>query len=243
MQWNLKQLRHDVGLLYGEDQVQLLSPCLNSIVDRKFYARFHFQEGMRLLQDFLQSGEHDESSLMRLMLSIGEEPSDEFHMRRRKAEAHVVACMESLHSLSDILGHAIYFSTGQNLDGKTRLNPRKVSIQAIRPTLQALPNAAELGALTNKLTEHPDYKYLADIVNHSKHRSVVGTAFTVSFIEHAEQRYGLELRAFEYEGRVYSKRWTEPVLEKEYGRQSTLVIKIGVALNEWVRHRCTLINL
>lgn len=240
MSWSLKQLRDDVELLFGADQQELLSPCVDSIVDRMYYARFHFQDGMRPLKAFLD-GRDDQSSLFSLIVGADGEQSGEFYLRKKHAEAHIVACLQSMHALSDTLGHVLYFSTGQNLNPNTRLQPRAVSIHSVRTGLLKLnPKAIELEQLTGQLIDNPDYQYVADIVNHSKHRSIIGASFTVGLTDSADPPYGLEFRAFEYNGKKYPKRWVESFLENEYGRQSALIIQIGVALNKWVREKCAL---
>lgn len=236
MTWNLNQLHEDVARLYGVKQWGLLSPCLYSINDRKFYARFHFQEGMKLLKEFLENKD-DQSTLIMHILGTDGEQYDEFYLRCKQAKAHLVACMQSMHALSDTLGHAIYFATGQNLDAKTRLKPREISIKTTQKALKLDPTAAEIESLTRQLIEHSDYQYLADVVNHSKHRRVIGTPFSVSTIESADWPYGLKLEAFEHEGRIYPTEWVEPFLEREYKRQAALVIEIGEALNRWVKNK------
>jgi hypothetical protein len=194
---------------------------------------------MRLLKEFLQHRD-DQSSLIKLILGVNHEEYGEFYTRQKQAEAHVIACMQSMHALSDTLGHVIYFATGQNRDVNTCLDPKSISIYSIQAGLERDPTITEMRCLTKELTDHPDYQYLSDFVNHSKHRSVIGTSFTISLVETADKPYGLELKAFEHNGRVYGKRWVDSTLESEYGRQATLVISIGEALNQWVRGRCAL---
>ena len=126
MGWDLKQLREDVERLFGREQRDLLSPCLNSIVDRQYYARFHFQEGIRLIKEFIEHRD-DQVSLTLLVVGANPQEQEEFCVQRKQTEAHVVACMQSMHALSDTLGHVLYFATGGNLDPKRRLDLWKVS--------------------------------------------------------------------------------------------------------------------
>lgn len=239
MEWNLKSLLEEVSYLYGDTQRDLLSLCLYSIVDRQFYVRFHFQEGMKLLKKFLENKD-DPNTLIMLILGKDEEEYSEFYLRRKQAEAHIVACMQSMHALSDTLGHVVYFATGQNLDAKTCLESKKISIFSTRKALKLDPTKAEIENLIRQLIEHSDYRYLSDIVNHSKHRRIIGMPFSVSIVEGADQPYGLQLKAFEHQNRIYSTKWVEPFLEREYERQVVLVNQIGKKLNHWVRNKCNL---
>lgn len=236
MKWNLKPLLEDVSCLYGDKQRDLLSTCLYSIVDRQFYVRFHFQEGMKLLKEFLEDKD-DQSTLIMLILGKDEEEYNEFYLRRKQAEAHMVACMQSMHALSDTLGHVVYFATGQNLDAKTYLESKKISIFSTRKALELDPTKAEIENLIRQLIEHSDYRYLSDIVNHSKHRRIIGTPISVSIVESADRPYGLQLKAFEHQDKIYSTEWVEPFLEREYERQAVLVNQIGEKLNHWVRNK------
>lgn len=235
MKWNF-ELLEDVSCLYGNKQRDLLSPCINSINKRQFYVRFHFQEGMKLLKEFLENKD-DQSALIMLILGNDEEEYNEFDLRRRQAEAHMVACMQSMHALSDTLGHVVYFATGQNLDVKTYLESKKISICSARKALKLDPTKVEIEDLITQLIEHSDYRYLADIVNHSKHREIIGTPFSVSMVEGADQPYGLQFKGFERESKTYLPEWVEPFLEREYVRQAALVNQIGEKLNHWVRNK------
>ena len=237
MTLNLEQLREDVVRLYGAKQWGLLSPCLYSIIDRKFYARFHFQEGMRLLKKFLNNKD-DQNILIMLILNADREQYEEFYLRCKQAKAHVVACMQSMHALSDTLGHAVYFATGQNLDAKIRLKSREITLKNVYKALMKLdPTATEIEGLTRQLIEHSDYQYLADVVNHSKHRRIIEIPFSVSISESANLPYGLQLEVFEHDGKVYQREWVEPFLEREYNRQADLVIQVCEAMNRWVKNK------
>lgn len=240
MTWNLKELKEDVEFLYGRHQRDLLAPCLASIVDREWYARFHLQEAMILLKEFLANRD-DEISLIRLTLGSDELEQKEFYLRRRKAEAHLVACMQSMHALSDTLGHVVYFSLGMNLSAHEVLDARKISIHAVHALLKAETTTQYLKGLVNQLIEPTSYQYLSDLVNHSKHRSIVGTSFTVESDQSSGRLYGLEFIAFSYEGkegvRNHDSRWADSFIEVEYARQSALANQIGNTLNQLVREK------
>ena len=144
MTLNLEQLREDVVRLYGAKQWGLLSPCLYSIIDRKFYARFHFQEGMRLLKKFLNNKD-DQNILIMLILNADREQYEEFYLRCKQAKAHVVACMQSMHALSDTLGHAVYFATGQNLARKVSSRVPAIDTTIEQPWVTPAPPSQRKG--------------------------------------------------------------------------------------------------
>lgn len=235
MTWNLEQLREDVTFLFGDEQHECLSPSLNSIVDRQTYARFHYQESKRILGEVLNDRD-DQAILVDLIFGANRNAHHEFASRRKFAEAHVVAFLQSLHSLSDILAHAIYFALGLNLHKATRLPPKRVYLHKV----QALLSAGEVSVRLQELINHEDYRYLADIVNHSKHRSVIQTPYSVDVTGCDTQPHGLKFAAFVYDDQAYPARWADPFMESEYNRQSALITCIGELLNDLVRSQGSL---
>ena len=235
MTWNLEQLREDVTFLFGDEQHECLSPSLNSIVDRQTYARFHYQESKRILGEVLNDRD-DQAILVDLIFGANRNAHHEFASRRKFAEAHVVAFLQSLHSLSDILAHAIYFALGLNLHKATRLPPKRVYLHKV----QALLSAGVVSVRLQELINHEDYRHLADIVNHSKHRSVIQTPYSVDVTGCDTQPHGLKFAAFVYDDQAYPARWADPFMESEYNRQSALITCIGELLNDLVRSQGSL---
>ena len=232
MTWNLEELREDVSVLFGDDQRECLSPSINSIVHRQTYARFHYQESKQIMAEAL-NGRDERSILIDLILGADRDAQNEFAYRRKCAEAHCLAFLQSLHSVSDILAHAIYFALGLNLHKATRLPPKRVYLHKV----VALLPPGEVSTRLQELIDHEDYRYLADIVNHSKHRSVVQTPYSVDATGCDTQPHGLKFAAFIYDDRAYPARWADPFMEAEYKRQSALVTRIGEHLNDFVRSK------
>lgn len=231
MSWNLEQLREDVRFLFGNEQRERLSPSLNSIVDRQTYARFHFQESKRILGEVLNERD-GKSILIDLIFGADRNAQHEFAYRRKFAEAHCLAFLQSLHSVSDILAHAIYFALGLNLDKATRLSPKRVYLHKV---LALLP-PGEMKTRLQELIDHKNYRYLGDIVNHSKHRSIVQTPYSVDATGCDTQPHGLKFAAFDYDNQAHPARWADPFMESEYNRQSALITRIGELLNDFVQN-------
>jgi len=230
MRWNVKRLKGDVEKIYGEKQRRLLSPSIDSLIDRKSFARYHFQESERLLKNFLIN-KTDRHDLVKLVVGTDQEELNEFSQCLLCVKAHIVACLQSMHAMADILGHVVYYALGMNNDHKTRLNLRDVSIRSV---LKKLTAYSEYKALTDKmsqLTSNDDFEYLSHIVNHSKHRSIIGASFTFYDQVDAERSHGLEFLDFTFNGTFHSKRWVDTFLEKEYCRQDPLTIEIGNEIN------------
>ena len=234
MKWSLKELRGDVERLHGEEQEKLLFPCLESVVNRKRYARYHFQEFNKLLSEYL-ANKTDELSLIQLVMGGDEDERGDFDDCRLRAEANIMGCMQSMHSVADILGHVIYYSLNMNNCPSMKLKARYVSIYNVFNKLKGSAQYDDLYKKIAILINNANYQYLADVVNHSKHRSIVGTSFTVDTQDGADRLHGFRFLAFEYQGRIYPERWVDNFLEDEYKRQDSLVIGIGNEINQLVR--------
>jgi len=48
--WDFRQLRHDVERLYGPWQREAISPCLNTVEERRFFARYHYNEARQMVE-------------------------------------------------------------------------------------------------------------------------------------------------------------------------------------------------
>lgn len=110
MAWNHNELKNDVESLFGNEQLDLLSPCLKAIGEKDFHIYYHYKEIERLINIELKEIEPDNHELLKLRFSEDSEGCKDVHIVLKKAEAHIIACLQSLHSLADVLAHAIYYA-------------------------------------------------------------------------------------------------------------------------------------
>lgn len=224
--WDFKPLRSDIERLFGRDQVRLIQPCLNSIRDWRGFTRYHFAEAKRLMAESV--GDQEIYEVFDLMLGVFDKDEDEFDKARFKAAAHITACVHSMHSLADIIGQNVYLGLGMNLDPDLAFKEeRGITVANVAKRLQAGPVADHL----SELVDGKDFRYLAAMNNHSKHRSVVPVGFVLDFTGEDEEPHGLKFNAFRYDGIRHEARWVRPTLTAEYQRQETLLHAIGNALN------------
>lgn len=229
MSWDIAALREMVATKFGEGQARLLTPCTKSIQDRFLFARYHFHEAQKLLKTHLG----DDDGETAFMLEFGP-PSDEqenYRQAKWQARAHVVACLQNIHALSDTMSHILCFAIGLNL-GATTIRDRDISMSKVLGLLTPLKNCNVVVRRTNELLQLGDYRYLSDVVNHSKHRSLVEPIVTHYFEETAEGPWDLQLDAFCRGTRSYGKRSLTSFFRPEYERQSRLFVQIGCALND-----------
>lgn len=169
------------------------------------------------------------------MIGFDQNEKNAFEDLRLVLAAHLIACIQSMHARSDILSHVLYYGLGMNKKPKQRLAAKDICAYQVQQKLKLLPEHRAIADRFQKLRNHDDYRYLSDLVNHSKHRSIIGSIFTVDAQPTVNECYRFELGAFRYEGRSHEKREIFGYIEAEYKRQGNLVIDIGNKLNEIVR--------
>ncbi|MCY1282062.1 hypothetical protein D9M70_308860 [compost metagenome] len=233
--WSLKELKDDVTGLYGKERCDQLLDSLESIVDRSDFAKYHFHEFERLLSEFM-AGKEDDTSIAMALFGADEEEEASFQKVRMQAVANVIACMQSMHAVADTLSHVIYFSLDMQSSNDSRLAQRSISIHSVRQRLTLVGDAHSLHKLIGEFVDHQGFIYLNDVVNQSKHRSLIGTSYTLNMTG-VGRLHGLEFKAFKREGRTYGPRWVDDYLKEEFSRQSRLIIQIGQELNGVVRRR------
>ncbi len=224
--WNLKQLRDAVEHRYGKDQRLAISPSLDSIEQRQGFASYHYHEAFRIIRE-ATSTQNDDMQIMLLIFGADEEASRKFKWAGFQAAAHITACVQSMHTVADMLAHSLYYAFGMNLDDKKALAPHKIGI---RPVSRRLPDG-QVKSRLDALVEDDSFIYLSALTNHSKHRSMVKTNYSLDLTGEAASSHGLKFSGFEYDGQRHSERWVKPTLESEYNRQSGLIVDIGQALN------------
>ena len=224
--WDLKQLRATVESLYGEDQRVAISPSLDSIDQRRGFASYHYHEALRIMRE-ATTAHQSEMQMVLLMMGADGEASQEFKWASFRAAAHITACVQSMHTIGDMLAHTLYYAFGMNLDKEKVLEAHRIGIRQVSNRLPAGTVKDQLSTMV----EHEAFRYLSALTNHSKHRSMVQTIYSIDLTGEAALSHGLKFSGFEYDDESFTERWVIPTLESEYNRQAALVVSIGQALN------------
>ncbi len=167
------------------------------------------------------------NDLLRLVLAGKGDAREKLSERKFRARANIVACVQSIHSVSDILSHAIYYVLGL----KQAKGEREINISRVARWVQPASNHGGLVKLLDELIAHEGYIYLNALANHSKHRSIVSLGINFNFKKSGNERKELVFPRFSYEGTDYTERKVYEFLEAEFDRQSKLIIDIGNELN------------
>lgn len=211
--WNLLELRTHVAQRYGESQAREVWDILQSIRSRFQHARLHIEEFERLEKE-VSSG-RTSTDLMKEIFRFKETRIAEISVQ---ATAHALGAVQALHSLTDILGAAIMLSLTSEKSWNGYFHQIKLAPEHL--SLQPLMKALNLDS---------SYKYLADLTNRSKHRTVVSSKFQVDATGAEKNRY--DFSAFEHKGRAYGSREVKAFLAQEFDRQGIAIHRIGNELN------------
>lgn len=226
MTWKLADLADAVNSKFGADQRNLLVPVLQSITDRRGFASFHHQQARKLITPHLV--DKDNADRLKLEVGVSADNGASYRIAKQQACARIVASLQSVHCLADTLAHVIYFSLGLNLSSHKAHKERDISLPWMEKVLGKLPDLGEISHAVVQLKDHEDFRYLDDVVNRSKHRSVVRAGVTQHLDESAQTPWTLELQSFERESTAipHPSRPVDPFLTEEFSRQTRLTFEI-----------------
>lgn len=230
-------LRHTYGLVeraFGRDQVDLVKPCLQSVVDRQNFASYHFEEAQRLLKSFKRKHLSDNNLLLALHGARNPPARVPFEVLMIKVGAHVSACVQAIHAISDIMASGIYFATGLNLS-EHPLSDRGISISSVTDLVKGTPSLANLADPVSRIAAGQQFEHLSALSNLSKHRTIIRTALNEDWTGNREEMHELHLPAFSRSTKSGQKHYPEvsftSLTETEYTRLGLLFLEIGHEIN------------
>lgn len=231
----MEATRRLIESIYGRPQLELANPCLRSVIDRRDYAHYHFHEANDLFQSFAQEKLSD-SSLLEVVYGPNDDTRSDFELLIMKVGAHVLACIQSLHSIADIMAHATYYSLGMNLSE----TPMKEAAISSSTVLSKLANSAELSAVHQLLTAlslQGRFEHLSALSNYSKHRSIIRTSLAEDWTGKKTERHHLKLGAFTYKGRHFPETSVNDFFGTEFNRIAQLIVDTGNSIHAVLQTR------
>lgn len=238
MTWNLEELKNDVEILYDKEQLELLTPCLETIDEKDFYVHYHYNEVERLINNELKEIEPDNHELLKIALREDSEDYKNVIIVLKKAKAHIIACLQSLHSLADVFAHTIYYALKMSDDPSTRLEDRKITAYNVSQKLNSVTGADSLQDKYNSLRIDEGFIYLSDVVNCSKHRNIIKTNFWINLDQNKEYNaHDLEFYQFEFNQRQHARKRVIPFIKEEQLIINLLVVEIGIEVNRFVKNQ------
>lgn len=216
--WNFEELKKLIIQVYGQSQLNLVEQSIDSLGIRQDFAKYHYQEYETLYDKF--------PSNLEVNRTYTTEDLEKSYNIEVKIAANILACLQNLHSIHDILGQVIRYAFD--------LQFTEVNSIYITTVIKNLPQDENLFLLLSELMEHEDYKYLHDFMNQSKHNAVVMPFYQKSFINGFEE---VKLPAFKYRGKNYEEKNAKEFLVAVYSRESNLLVKIGQEINKFLANK------
>ena len=236
--WDLDETYRLVQRVFGRDQEKLTRESARSITDRRDFSSYHFAEAMRLSKAFEKKHLSDTKTILEIHAQGAEKKERAFQVFMVRAGAHSVAAVQSLHAIPDILAHAIYFASGQNLQPYA-LDDSKIAVQTVVSCIKKDTHFAPLSSALEAIQSGHGWRHLAAVSNTSKHRSVVRAAYNEDWIGARETFRLLHVSAFNRNGKSYPAVSLRDLLEPEYERIMRVVILVGNELNSCLRSAAT----
>lgn len=181
---------------HGDQYADAIHESLQSFAWKNQMANFHASEAEQILKEAVAATPGiDEHAIPAIAYSMAvifaaatNEVGQNLRLAQFKAEAHIIASAQALHSLCDIVCHVVYWAyrldTVSNAPKMNRLN-----LHSTLRTLDTLPQYATTASLIRSAVDAPEFTYLAAYVNTAKHKSLVRSYMSASFVP--EERGGM----------------------------------------------------
>lgn len=231
--WDLNETYALVKAVYGAEQQMLVKESTQSVVKRQQFARYHYREALRLSKDFERKHLQD-GMLIDIYRPKCEKKLLAFEVYIIKAGAHITAAIQSIHSIPDILAHAVFFATGHYIESHAG-SERKLALPVVVRTLKKDEVFHSITSTLAAAQSGSQWCHLAALANVSKHRTVIRTALNEDWTGKRVRLREIHLSAFEREGKYYPPVSAHSLLEQEYLRLTEIVLSVGHELNSCLR--------
>lgn len=217
MEVDLQKLK---SLCINNINLEIISKIIDSLHDRQDYARYHYKEYERLLDEKKSAAEV-------IMLAIS--PDQQYELHRIAMKANIISCIQNMHIIHDLLGFLIL----KVLDLKIVKNGKEVKNIYLRTVINELTSSKDnrYTSLLNLLIQlggkdvknQPLYfDYLCEIVNHSKHKYTIEPKFNTNLGKIERICY---FDSFTH-NKLHEKMDAIFFINTEYNREAKLIIEI-----------------
>ena len=227
--WDAEKTRKLVRAQYGPTQLEIVRECISSAIYRQRYTRFHLKEIKTVLGAYTGIQLRSEYISNNILIGNTEEQND-FEYCQTRIGAHVIAAVQSIYALSDILVYMAYYSLGCNLLLSSQ-KENQYSLEAIQTLFLKNTKYSKIESILDSIFEHKEFKYLISLVNHSTNHNLVKATLWFGTTGKPQNPYTLKFKPFKFEKNSYGSRLVLPFLENEHNRLSKITIEIGAALN------------
>jgi hypothetical protein len=233
--WDTGSTLELVLQLHGKEQWVRCRTSFASVILRQQYAAYHYFEATNPIEEHIESVLKGKDFLREVMTQ-SDEAREEFSELMVKTGAHVTAMVQCLHSMPDILAHALYHALAINRESDA-LPARRVDARAVLLRLERAPAMKRLRDEFAAVFSGDDFAHIHALANTSKHRSIVRPGLFQARVGPDAGRYRLMLDAVEYESDSYPSTEVKELFPREFTRQSAAVARAGHEVHTLLRAR------
>lgn len=156
--WDAERTRKLSRTLYGPAKFEIVRECISSAIYRQRYTSVHFKEIKTILGAY--TGIYLKSEYITNSILIeNTKAQNDFEYCQTRVGAHVIAAIQSIYSLADILVYTACYSLGCNLllssPGKNQYSP-----EAIQTFFSKYIKYSKIEVILDSIFEHKEFKYL-----------------------------------------------------------------------------------
>jgi hypothetical protein len=234
MRWNIGEFYQLVQHKLPPSSVSSLEPPLGSVRWKFDLCRYHIHEANRILSEMFKGPKEEQhiEAIGKLFMAIsGTDEGHEFLVARFCAEAHAIACAQSLHSTADILAQVLCISL--NLDGLFKPKEYRY-LQTVVNRMSQHTIAPSVVAAANYFLQSDEFRYLSAYVNTTKHISLIKSGYSIHVVP-SEEQHGLKINAFSYRGENWPEKWLTDFIVTDFEQLSNMFGAIGIELTAFIR--------
>lgn len=177
-------------------------------------AVYHADTATGIWSDFMKSGSFGDERTYEAVFSY---------------EAQVEACVQSLHSMADILAQIINVTIL-----RSRLREENVSIKNVVREMKRASIATDVTTRVKHLLDDDVFDYVEAFCNTIKHRRLIKAIPRLEYGGSARNENGVVFEEFTYKNKLHPQTWGSDILGKYRTRLLDLITEIGLSINQYV---------
>lgn len=215
--WSFEELR-DLCRKKGisEEVISNFSTFAISLDWRYVRAKFHAEQAHNIWKDLLGQS-----------FSFGDE---KYNKAEFSYEAYVEACVQSLHSMADILGQIINIVILKNY-----FSENNVLLKRVAAYMKKNGIAPDVLMELNILLKSNEFCYIEAFCNTIKHRRLIETEYRVEYGGDYRNEEGLVFIEFNYWDVTYPKTWAKDIIDKYREEIFSLIVGVGLKINNFIK--------
>jgi hypothetical protein len=241
--WKLKELEDIVQNIHGKSYAEKILEPLHSFHLKSLMAYYHADEYQKIIKEMLAkfrktSGDNSDTdaTIMAIFSGISDEKTGNIIIEAKfKAEAHLIASAQALHSLSDIIATIIYWAF--KLDSYP--NPpreNKINLYSIKKSLKDNSLYRKTQKSISNITASSEFDYLTAYVNTTKHKSLISSSLSASFLGN---RSGILIKEFTYYDyqdipKHFGKKWSQDFILGDIQKLRKKLLILGNTVNSYL---------